>query len=501
METDFLSGAWTYRSFKNEPSDVPDMNSILVGDGEITFEVYAETGEVRGQMAFRSDPPAANDARLSLFGSVQKGNPFSIHILDTGVPGTEAEGWLYEQVGYLVPTAPGGIDQRPTLVGMLTRRVAHGDPKLHPAGWVGTFIAVKRDVPEPRDVIPIEPMTLSMLANRKHRLHHAVWHAVRNSWPSLSDSKKQQIRKLGWGPGPETAERPAEVNRIPFVQNGSGEDFLFMHRQMIKMVRDMYKQMNLEPIRSWAMIPPPGAISAEPDYSIKPVKLPPPGNPDGFAVMPNWAEPGMEDDARRQGALKSDFYYWSHLFPASQKFQDPGYLATLTLGALGALLEWTIHNDMHMRWTSEPVDPKTGEKVSSGRDALDLDPKWDDPKYDSLSEPYSSLANPIFWRLHGWIDDRIDDWFNAHQAVHSGEVKRRTIDGIDWFETGKWVLLEEPWSEPKVGFDIPTMEKVNFIVFSPDTATLESESDITGTKLRAGKRVQWFGRSQTSNRF
>ena len=138
---------------------------------------------------------------------------------------------------------------------MVTRKVAHGDPKAHPAGWVGTFIAVRGDTPEPRDVIPLEKNTLAMLAGHEHRLHHAVWHAVRNSWPSLSEAKKKAIRALGWQPGAPGNERPAEVFRIPFVNNGSGEDFFFMHRQMIEMVRDMYRSAGLEPIANQTIHP------------------------------------------------------------------------------------------------------------------------------------------------------------------------------------------------------------------------------------------------------
>ena len=54
MENDFLTGVWTYCSFKNDPNDVQDLNTLLVGEGKVTFEAYAESGQVRGQMAFRS---------------------------------------------------------------------------------------------------------------------------------------------------------------------------------------------------------------------------------------------------------------------------------------------------------------------------------------------------------------------------------------------------------------------------------------------------------------
>jgi hypothetical protein len=335
MSNEFLTGAWTYRSFYNLPESAEDFNKLKLAEADLTFESYSEPGELRGQMAFRSNPPEKNDARLMITGSAQTGNPFSIHMRGIGVAGTEAEGWIYEQVGYFVPRWPSSDDQRPAIVGSVSRMVPHSDGHggMRPAGFVGSFIAVKRDTPEPREVIPLPKLVISMLAAREHRLHHSVWHAVRNMWPSLSERKKDAIRALSWQPGPaggsEKDMRPAAVNRVPFLQNGSGEDFLFMHRQVITMVRDQVQHLGLPAVESWKIIPPPGPVSIEPNYSVTPVKLPPPGNPDGFAVMPAWAEPSDEGDARRQAALKSDAYYWSHMFPASQKFQDPGYLATL----------------------------------------------------------------------------------------------------------------------------------------------------------------------------
>ena len=36
---------------------------------------------------------------------------------------------------------------------------------------------------------------------------------------------------------------------------------------------------------------------------------------------------------------------------------------------------------------------------------------------------YSSHVNPLFWGLHEWIDDRIDDWFKIYKRGTFGEVK------------------------------------------------------------------------------
>ena len=100
-----------------------------------------------------------------------------------------------------------------------------------------------------------------------------------------------------------------------------------------------------------------------------------------------------------------------------------------------------------MRWSSIPLDPESGEPAD--RDPFDTDSKWDNPKYDYLGDFYSSHVNPLFWRLHGWVDDRIEDWYNAHEAVHPGEVERYEYQGVKWFKPGKWVMVSTPFYWPE----------------------------------------------------
>ena len=72
---------------------------------------------------------------------------------------------------------------------------------------------------------------------------------------------------------------------------------------------------------------------------------------------------------------------------------------------------------MHMRWCADPgksrpdVDP-----ASPG----DIDTQWDDPSYDWLGDTYSSHVNPIFWHIHGWVDDTIQAWAAANAI--SGQI-------------------------------------------------------------------------------
>jgi len=325
------------------------------------------------------------------------------------------------------------------------------------------------DFIEPRDIIPLPAPVLKLLSSRAMRLHHAVWHGTRGLWLIvLDDEQRASIKALGWEP-----PRPAVRASGPIINNGSGEDFLFMHRQMIGMVNKTTEEAGEPQIKGWVNVPTP--VSQE-------------ARKDGFTVPPSWINPDDEVQNRRIAALKTDEYFWSRMRWWDREFKNPQYLRTLKLGELGSLLEYTVHNDMHMRWSSVPRDPATGEPLPSGREDWDISEKWDNPIYDFLGEFYSSHVNPVFWRLHGWIDDRINDWYAAHQEAHPGEIETQTLEGVAWFKPGRWVMAADPWAggrhlghgggghhhdESDAGHptgDVETMEKVNAILFPPPTA-------------------------------
>lgn len=440
-------GVWTYRSFYNKPQPATALDDILLAEGEMTFEADAPDA-LKGQLAFRSDTPDKSDPRLALVGSMESGSPGTIRFRGVGDPQTAAKGWVYDYVGYLVPIWPSGVHQQPAIVGSVTRALDHpgSGGTIHHAGEVFSFVAVHRDFPEAREAIPIAQPVLTMLASRHHRLHHLVWHTVRNSWldeGTITPDMKPVIEKLGWAP-----PRPVlSATGDPLFGNHSGEDFLFMHRQMVIEVNAGLQKLGQPPIQPWLTIPPPGPLTEEPDYSQAAPTLPPPGNPKGYSVPAPWSPPDDETLSRRLQALKSAEFYWSRMRWWDRQYKDPAYLATLSLGELGTLIEWTIHNDMHMRWASVPRDPKTNEPIPQGRQDWDIDPAWDVPRYDHLGEQYSSHVNPVFWRLHGWVDARIEDWFNAREAASPGKLKRIKVMGTPWFE-GEGVDVKMPWSGP-----------------------------------------------------
>jgi hypothetical protein len=242
-------------------------------------------------------------------------------------------------------------------------------------------------------VVPQLPQpVIAMMAKRAMRQHHYLWHTVRNNWLHFPEDVKDVFRGLGWEP-----PRPAvDANGNPKETNDSGEDFLFMHRQMIEEVNQKLAELKVPDyprVEGWAKIPAPG----DPDYPVPPAFDT--GNPD------------FNDSLQ---TVKSDQFYNQRIKPREKRYTDPAKLKQLTLGQLGSQIEFSIHNWLHMRFCSQITefrpDPDPHHPTA-------IPKKWDKPSYDWLGDFYSSHVNPLFWKLHGWVDARIDDWAKAN-GVH-----------------------------------------------------------------------------------
>ncbi len=423
MTTNSFLGIWTYRSFHNKPEVVEDFNDIRLWQATLSLE-SAGPDLVTGRIG-------AGGYDLELHGSISNDSEIpSIKLRGIGVNGTPTEGWVYDYVGVLSPIWPDGDQQRPTILGTVIRSAPHSPNR--PAGLTYSFIAVNNSTPVATYQLP--QIVTEHFADRVHRLHHAVWHGIRGNWNGLSREEQEALVNLDWGiPGNRFALiSPAERTR-PAVTNGSGEDFLFFHRQMVVEYKKLMAQAGEDPIE-WPEIPQPGVLGA---------------NGIANAVPSMWSIAQYPNVERRFANVKSDSCFWSRMRWWDYQFKDPTYLASLTLSEFGAIIEFSVHNDMHIRWSASPRDPDTNEQLHLGRPDYDFSTKWDNPRYDWLGEFYSSHVNPVFWRLHGWIDDRIEDWFSAHEWKHPGEVTRVEKGGVHWFTPGKWVAVENPWVWPE----------------------------------------------------
>lgn len=239
---------------------------------------------------------------------------------------------------------------------------------------------------------PIPEYIASMMADRGWRMAHYVWHEVRNMWLFYDDPTRQTLTDLGWKP-PRPAREPDPNNQPrPILNNDSGEDFLYMHREMIRAVNErLAGDVDYPRVVGWPRLPEP----SDADYPVPPA----------------W-DTGDADFNSYLQKVKSDTAFSDQFKPWQGRYTDETFLKSVSLGELGARIEFTIHNQMHMRWCAEPatgIRPDADPSNPSGIDVV-----WDNPAYDWLGDTYSSHVNSVFWKLHGWVDDRITAWAAAN---------------------------------------------------------------------------------------
>ena len=458
METHELSGYYTYRSFLNIPLPVEDFNKIKVEEAEL-FLLVQYDGTINGTLSFPAEPITSEKLFMDVKGTISNWlPPITLELLGKGRQNTEISNLLFEFSCSVTHVWEKDVGQRLALTGSVKRNQDHDSEKeTSKDDIIASFVAVKRDFTEPREIdkVAIIPSALSMVSSKSHRLKHAVWHTIRlrGVWYALDDENKSKIHNLGWG-----LERPPfDQNRELNLSNGAGEDFLYMHRKMIKMIHDEYDSQGVSYIESWKTLPQSDIQQffyeekedpENPGKKIYRFNVLESGNmiPPAY-VVPSGNEEEDFENLKFLQFIKSHDYFDNVMIRLERIFKNKTFLASLTLGALGNLLEFEIHNQMHVRWSSIPRDPQSGKPAD--RKLFDFDNKWDDPKYDALGDFYSSHVNPLFWRLHGWIDDRIEDWFNAHEAIHPGEIERYDYQGVKWFKPGRWVEVSKPFYWPE----------------------------------------------------
>ncbi|MBF0643308.1 pyoverdine maturation tyrosinase PvdP [Pseudomonas protegens] len=296
------------------------------------------------------------------------------------------------------------------------------------------FVARKRVFPAARDQSGLSPALLAWLVSPQHRLFHQLWHASRDRWHTLPKDKRNSLRGLGWQPGPVKHERDARGRRKH--RNASGIDFLFMHRHMLLHARSLQPDLV-----SWQQLPQPCArLEQDRQAFIRYYE-----NHDGCSVPPAWVADDDEEFTQWLHGLKGDAAFYGNFQVWESQYQDPEYLSRLTLGQFGSEVELGLHDWLHMRWADVARDPSNGMPVMEARLSSDFAGRWYQPQNDFLGDPFSSHVHPMFWKFHGWIDDRIDDWFRAHERYHPGEVLRREVNGVPWFAPGRWVEIDDPW--------------------------------------------------------
>ncbi|HEX5185669.1 MAG TPA: hypothetical protein VFV86_02170 [Nitrososphaeraceae archaeon] len=128
---------------------------------------------------------------------------------------------------------------------------------------------------------------------------------VRDGWEQFNDEDKAELKARGWMPPRPSLERDENVN----LSNKAGEDFLFMHRQMIRHVIDLLSQIH------------------DPDYPkvIGWNPIPSPQNSD-YPVPSYW------DGAPFESEIKTGDYYFQVMKPMENTFTNSNFLSQISLG-------------------------------------------------------------------------------------------------------------------------------------------------------------------------
>lgn len=213
---------------------------------------------------------------------------------------------------------------------------------------------------------PDLPRALKLrLATEGVRTHHHYWHFVRRreSWNSLKETDRERFKEARWQ-APRFEDEP-----------GAGLDFLFMHREMITMVDKILGEIH-DPfwrrVEGWNPIP----------WS----------NVDSIWPVPAWENANEDALWAREPTTVTRMRNL-----VENRFENPIWLKEQSLDQLGTAIEFSIHGWMHLRWSGpQPDDPFS----------TDTDNDW-------LFIPWSSHVNKHFWKLHGYIDNRIAAWESA----------------------------------------------------------------------------------------
>jgi hypothetical protein len=245
------------------------------------------------------------------------------------------------------------------------------------------------------------------LGSKDMRMHHGLWHYVRVAWPVITPARQLELEKAGFKP-PRLQEQ--------FL---SGIDFLAMHR---KMISEVHRQFSASAIPSgWNPIP----FRPDPEWPVPPTY-------DGIPE-PAWKEP----------EATKHFEQEAHRFPTLPKGEEKSSLArhiyqSMSLDYLGRRIENGIHGWMHIHWSSDPWF-----KGNKGQDINDIRNDW-------LASPYASHVNVHFWKIHGWINDRVDDWARANEV--------KDVDA----------LLQGAFVGPDMSREMPGMKMSEMIEMTPE---------------------------------
>ncbi|RYZ83102.1 MAG: hypothetical protein EOP06_20540 [Proteobacteria bacterium] len=234
----------------------------------------------------------------------------------------------------------------------------------------------------------------SLVGTPEHLDWHMKWHNIRRLATQLSTSQYAQLVSLN--------RVPVGQSKADFISThgvggtGAGEDFIFMHRMMIKMVQTQLATDGLPCVAPWKDLP----LSLD----------------DRIWPVPKVAEnPASRDEEQVR---------FDRIKTVLKKLQDPIYARSVSLNEFGNRIETSVHQSLHDFYRSSLAC--TGKSLA-------------DKTCDDLVPVASSPMNKHFWKIHGLVDQLLGKWLEANN------YREISLDCGNRASCYQW---KAPWVEP-----------------------------------------------------
>src|SRR5829696_5271367 len=153
MDYQELIGYYTYRGFLDNPLPVNDFNIIKSAEAELFLIIQADGG-ITGTLSVPAEPGASEKLFMDITGNIKSGpSPITLEFKAQGRPNTAISGYLHEYSCSVTHTWEKGDRQRLALTGTVLQFQDESGKQIAKNGVItASFVAVKRDFPEARDI-------------------------------------------------------------------------------------------------------------------------------------------------------------------------------------------------------------------------------------------------------------------------------------------------------------------------------------------------------------